>query len=388
MWDDETTMNIALVRRVCSLQKAGAERYCVNLFRQLQRLGHRVTVIGEAIDDDLRTEVDFLPVQVNRLTSWTRNRSFAENCGRIVREHRFDIVHGLSRVDGLDTYRLTDPLQTHWVNVFYRRPVERWLQHWNPRHRAIFHLEERLYGPHGPRRIIVQSQLDGRLLQDYFRVPDERIRRVCNGVDLARFHPGDGADRVAVRDELGLELDRPLLIFASMDFRRKGLATLLQAMRDLKNRDPMLLVLGNGDIAKYQRLAEGLGIASRVRFLGRQSDMPRFYRAGDVFVLPTIYEPFPNVNLEAMACGLPVITTATAGGADIVRDGVNGYLIPDAWAVRDLTERIDQVLSLSSQQRIAMSAVCVATAAQFPVERNARETLAVMEEALRDKFRI
>src|SRR5262245_56159619 len=108
--DRTTSMHIALVRRVCSLKKAGAERYCVNLFRQLQKLGHQVTVVGEAIDDDLRREVEFVPVPVNRLTSWTRNRSFAENCGRIVRQGRFDVVHGLSRVDGLDSYRLTDPL--------------------------------------------------------------------------------------------------------------------------------------------------------------------------------------------------------------------------------------------------------------------------------------
>jgi UDP-glucose:(heptosyl)LPS alpha-1,3-glucosyltransferase len=381
-------MKIALVRRECSLKKAGAERYCVNLLRQLQRLGHRVTIVGEAIDDELRSEVDFLPVPVNRLTSWTRNRSFAENCGRLVRGRQFDIVHGLSRVDGLDTYRLTDPLQTHWVNVFYRGAMQRWCQRWNPRHRAIFQLEQRLYGPGGPRRIIVQSQLDGRLLQDYFHLPDDRIRRVCNGVDLTMFHPGDGSDRNAVRDELGLERDQPLLIFASMDFRRKGLGTLLQALGGLSCREAVLLVLGNGDIPRYQRLANDLGVTDRVRFLGRQANMPRFYRAGDVFVLPTIYEPFPNVNLEAMACGTPVVTTATAGGADIVRDGVNGYLIPDAWATRALTERIDALLSLSATERAVMSAACVATAAQFPVERNARETVAVFEEVLRDKARV
>src|SRR5271154_4734461 len=102
-------MHIAIIRRHCSLKKAGAERYCVNLFRGLQKLGHRVTVIGEAIDEELRNEVDFLPVAVNKLTSWTRNRSFAENCAKLTRSQSFDIVHGLSRVEGLDTFRLTDP---------------------------------------------------------------------------------------------------------------------------------------------------------------------------------------------------------------------------------------------------------------------------------------
>ncbi len=192
-------MRIAIVRRECSLKKAGAERYCVNLFRQLQKLGHDVTIVGEAIDEELRGEVAFLPVTVNHMTSWTKNQSFAENCATLVRQHGFDVVHGLSRVDGLDTYRLTDPLQTHWVNVYYRQPWNRWLQTWNPRHRAIFAIEKRLFGTTGPRRIIVQSQLDARLLRDYFGVPEERLRRVCNGVDTNLFHPGDGSDRHAVR---------------------------------------------------------------------------------------------------------------------------------------------------------------------------------------------
>ena len=73
-------MKIALVRRSCSLRQAGAERYCVNLFRQLQARGHEVTIVGESIDDDLRPEADFLPVRVNHTTSWTKNRSFAEGC--------------------------------------------------------------------------------------------------------------------------------------------------------------------------------------------------------------------------------------------------------------------------------------------------------------------
>jgi UDP-glucose:(heptosyl)LPS alpha-1,3-glucosyltransferase len=376
-------MRIAIVRRVCSLKKAGAERYCVNLFRQLQKLGHDVTIVGEAIDDELRAEVTFLPVPVIKLTSWTRNRSFFENAARVTAKPGFDIVHGLSRVGGLDTYRLTDPLQTHWLRMYYRGSWQQTLQRWNPRHRTLLDLEHRLFGPDGPRRIIVQSRLDARLLREEFGVTDERLP---NGVDLSVFSPDNSDDRSLVRKELGLTGDQPLLVFASMDFRRKGLDSLLRALSHSERRDARLMVLGDGDIGGYQRRAEQYGVSERVLFLGRQSQMRRYYRAGDLFVLPTIYEPFPNVNLEAMACGLPVITTATAGGADIVQEGVNGALIPDAWAVDELTDHIDRLLSLSAAERERMAAACIATARQFPVERNAREVAAVLEEAYRDKL--
>uniref|UniRef100_A0A7C2P257 Glycosyltransferase family 1 protein n=1 Tax=Schlesneria paludicola TaxID=360056 RepID=A0A7C2P257_9PLAN len=379
-------MRIAIVRRACSLKKAGAERYCVNLFRQLQKLGHEVTIVGESIDDELRREVAFLPVPVLRLTSWTRNRSFYENAARVTAKGGLDIVHGLSRVGGLDTYRLTDPLQTEWLRAYYRGRWRQQLQRWNPRHRTLLDIERRLFSPDGPRRIIVQSRLDARLLREEFGVSDHRLRHVPNGVDLSVFTPDDGEDRERVRRELGLSSDQPLLVFAAMDFRRKGLDSLLQALGRIERREAHLVVLGNGDIAGYRRRAAQCGVAARVSFLGRQSEMRRYYRAGDLFVLPTIYEPFPNVNLEAMACGLPVITTATAGGADIVEDQVNGLLIPNAWAVEELADGIDRLLSMSAAPRDAMSAACIATARQFPVQRNAREVAAVLEEAYREKL--
>jgi UDP-glucose:(heptosyl)LPS alpha-1,3-glucosyltransferase len=106
---------------------------------------------------------------------------------------------------------------------------------------------------------------------------------------------------------------------------------------------------------------------------------------GDLFVLPTIYEPFPNVNLEAMACGTPVITTETAGGADIIEPGRNGYLIPNAWAIDELAEKIDAHFSLPQAARNTMSEHCWRIASQLRVEDNARQVAQVFEEVLQEK---
>ena len=378
-------MHIALVRRHCSLKKGGAERYCVNLFRGLQRLGHKVTIVGEAIDDELKDEVDFLPVPVLQLNSWTKNKSFFVNTGRVLRQHNFDVVHGLSRVDGLDTFRLTERLQIHWVNMYYRNPVTRWLQRMNPRHRLMFDLERRIFGAGGVRRVIVQSQLDARLLREYFGVEESRICQIINGVDTTTFHPGVRAERAAVRQEWKIDADAPLLVFASMDFRGKGLDSVLKALARLKHRETRLLVLGQGITSSFKRQAKSLGIEHRVVFAGRQSAIQRFYGAADLFVLPTIYEPFPNVNLEAMACGTPVITTATSGGAEIIQEGINGYLIPDAWSVDLLAERIDDHLSLPSSQKQIMSDACGEIASRLRIVDNAQKVAAMFEAVLREK---
>ena len=378
-------MHIALVRRCYSLKKAGAERYCVNLSRQLQRLGHRVTIIGETIDPELRDQIEFLPVKVNHLASWTKNRSFATNVDKVVKQHKFDIVHGLSRTPAVDTFRLTDPLQAHWLNVFYRRGWVNTLQHWNPRHRAILEIERSVYQSDRVRRYITQSKLDTRLLIEYYGVPAEKIVRVSNGVDTVQFNPRAREESAAVREQWGVQPDEPLLVFASMDFRRKGLGPLLQSLTLCRTRDVKLLVLGNGDCKTYGRMASDLGLKDRVIFAGRQSAMARFYGAGDLFVLPTIYEPFPNVNLESMACGTPVLTSETAGGADIIRVGENGYLVSQPDAVQDMAECIDHHLALPRSQRQAMAEHCWQTAQGMTVEQNARNTLAVFEDVIREK---
>src|ERR1700685_3772535 len=108
-------MRIALVKRRYSLKVGGAERYCVNLSRRLTAFGHEVTFIGESIDPEPAHEVSFVPVTVNRTTSWTKNRSFAVNTGRAAHEGRFDIVYGFGRACGVGAVRITDRVEAPCV---------------------------------------------------------------------------------------------------------------------------------------------------------------------------------------------------------------------------------------------------------------------------------
>ncbi len=381
-------MKIALVKRRYSLRHGGSERYCVNLSRRLQTTGHQVTVIGEAIDEELQNEVEFRPVRVNRLTSWTNNRSFAENCGQIARDGKFDVVYGLGRSFGLDAVRITERLQSHWVNVYYRNRVGRFFQKWNPRHRTLIDLERSIYRSNGCRRVVAQSRLDRQLVMAYYGIPEEKIRIIHNGVDINTFHPGVRSERDAVRAEFNIAADEPLLLFASMDFEGKGLRSILQAMRAATHRDLKLLVLGQGPVRKFTRIASEFGVNRRVIFAGRRSDIPRFYGAADLFLLPTAYEPFPNVNLESMACGTPALTTSTAGGADIIEHARNGYLASSVHAVEEITRCLNEYFSLPAANREAMSNSCWALAQTMTVETNVAKTLEVFEEVLLEKFRV
>lgn len=373
-------MKIALVKRRYSLKSGGSERYCVMLARGLMAAGHRVTVIGHQIDDELRGEVRFMPVPVSRWSSSTKNRSFAVNCAHAIRAGRFDVAYGLGRAYGIDAVRVTERLQSHWLRVYYKPGFAQRLQQLNPRHRTLIELERRIYLADSTRRIVTQSRLDRELLMKYYGVPDEKIRIIYNGIDSRLFHADVQFEREQTRRKFGLPMNAPLLVFASMDFEGKGLRTILQSLTDLKHLGLHLLVLGTGPIQQFHNYARSLGIERQVVFAGRQSDIANCYGAGDLFILPTEYEPFPNVNLEAMACGLPVLTTMTSGGADIINDRQNGYLIPTRNSLSDMSGSLTDFFQLTESQRAQMSRHAIETAKKFPIQNTINNTLVMLEE--------
>jgi glycosyltransferase involved in cell wall biosynthesis len=164
-------------------------------------------------------------------------------------------------------------------------------------------------------------------LQHHFSVPPERICVIPNGIDLTRFRLDPDAGR-AIREEFGIPAEARLLLFASHEFRRKGLEHVIGAIEQL-DADVWLLVVGSDNPAPYRKQLKAA--TDRVIFAGARYDMPACYSAADAFVLPTAYETFSLVCMEAMASSVPVFATPVGGIEDYLVDGVNGYQIaPDA----------------------------------------------------------
>ena len=377
----ESLVRVALVKNHCSLERGGSERYCANLARGLGARGHELTVIGRSMDARLQEELAFVRVEVPRGPSWRQNRMFAELCGQAATAGAHDVVYGLGRSFGLDAVRVTERLQAHWIRVNYPGLRGRW-QRWNPRHTTLIDLERTIYSDSTVRRVVVQSSVDAGLLSDLYGVSPRKQQLIPNGVDLSVFHEGAGEHRQSLRQELGIAESDLLLVFASMDFEGKGLATVLEAMALCQDGERTqgpwrLMVLGNGPRSRFERRAQQLGVGQSVWFGGRRPDITRFYGAGDLFVLPTVYEPFPNVNLEAMACGLSVVTTTTAGGVDLVEPGRTGYLVDDPSDSSALSACLRQFQALSATERQAMSRACcqVASGRSFEATVTATETM-------------
>jgi UDP-glucose:(heptosyl)LPS alpha-1,3-glucosyltransferase len=159
---------------------------------------------------------------------------------------------------------------------------------------------------------------------------DSAIEVVPNGVDVDRFHPSNRLlYRAETRATLGLADKDPMVLFVGNSWGRKGLCTAIEAIRGDDMANVRLVVVGEGSERAF---LEGVpaDVASRIIFAGRnQLAIERFYAAADVFILPTLYEPFGLVILEALASGVPAIVSATAGASEWLADGVDAVLLQD-----------------------------------------------------------
>jgi UDP-glucose:(heptosyl)LPS alpha-1,3-glucosyltransferase len=155
---------------------------------------------------------------------------------------------------------------------------------------------------------------------------------------------------------------------------------MIEAMGELRRRgitNVRLVVVGKGRLAPYQRLTRKVAVAEVVRFEGLRADVERCYAGADLFVLPTLYDPFANTCLEAMACGLPVLTTAVNGATELMRDGINGCVLGDAPSADTVADAVQRLLS--QERRRAMGEAAQQIAGDYPLSRALTQTLQVYE---------
>ena len=197
-------------------------------------------------------------------------------------------------------------------------------------------------------RVLVTSDRERENLIRYYDAEAARIAVAPCGVNLDMFHP---MGRDSARQRIGADPDQKLLLYVGRFAPEKGLDRLLQAVARLAHIQKLRLIVVGGDgeqDAAYRRMLElsrSCGIAHRVTFTGRigQADLPPYYCAADLLVLPSSYESFGMVALEALACGTPVVATRVGAMEDLLREAGNGRLVPDL-RPSSLTEAMESLL--------------------------------------------
>jgi UDP-glucose:(heptosyl)LPS alpha-1,3-glucosyltransferase len=279
-----------------------------------------------------------------------------------VRRRAWDAVQSHERTLSQDVYRAGEGCHRAYLDALPPRGRRRAAYH-----RVLLALERRVFA--ATPEIVAISRQGAREIARLYGVPDTRLTVVYNGVDLTRFHPDHrGRHRLASRAEAGVPADAWVALFAGSGFERKGLATAVEGLAALDDRTSRLLVVGKGDVQPYRRLAERLRIDGRVAWLGARPDVERWYAAADALVLPTRYEPFGNVHLEALASGLPVVTTTAAGGAEVVGPD-RGAVVPPG----DVRALAGALARLRDTDRHRLASAARAAAEPFTFDRQVAE---------------
>ena len=379
-------MKLALIRKEYTLSWGGAESYVVHLSRYLAERGHTVHIFANTWDVPSDPCITFHRVPMLGFYSPLKNLSFAFATKRLLKKEHFDIVNGFSQVYPQDVYRMGDGLHRHFLKVQSPKALSKFFDHLNPRHRSILFIEKQIFKPKNHYSIIANSRLCKNQALDYYSVPEKKVEVIYNGVDRKRFNPAvREAYRSDVRTQLSIGDDQIVILYVSRNYKRKGLHVLIQALSLIKDRPDGLkvVVVGRENSLPYQRLAIQYGVRDNLLFVGEERVLEKYYGTSDLLVLPTLYDPFSNVCLEALACGLPVITTRGNGAAEIINDGKNGYIIEDPRNPAELAERL--TLLLTKAVREEMGKLAARSAQHFTTEENARRTLALYEKVFERK---
>ncbi len=376
-------MKIGLIRQRYAAS-GGAERYVGHLVARLAEAGHEVHLYAYRWTD-VPPGVAVHRVPILLAPASLRVLSFAWAAHRMSRRGGFDLIQSFDRTFRPDIYRAGDGCHRAWLDR--RREVEgggiRSLERLKPLHRSLLWLERHLFQG-GCRRIMANSRMVQDEILRYYGTPPAAIEVIYTGVDLGRFRPTRGdAARADFRRALGIGPSDPVVLFAGSGFERKGLRFLLEAAGQMRGmRGLRIWVLGKGNLHRARSLVDRLGIADRVHFAGPVADPEGWMAAADLFVLPTIYDPFSNACLEAMACGLPVITTRANGVAEIMTEWCPGAVIADPRETKVLADRMVELLDpRGREERRAAARAC---AEAFPAEAHLAQVLAAYAEVVRE----
>jgi UDP-glucose:(heptosyl)LPS alpha-1,3-glucosyltransferase len=352
-------MKLALVRQKYT-PFGGAERFVERALASLRENGVEVTVIARKWTGDAAGMLRCDPFYLGR--TW-RDAGFARAVQRIVAQGRFDLVQSHERIPGCHVYRAGDGVHATWLELRGRaRPaLARLAEKLSPWHRYTLAAEVEMFHHPDLRAVICNSRMVRDDVARRFGVAADKLRVIHNGVDLERFHPGlRDEHRARVREELGIGAHAPLVLFVGSGFERKGVPALLRALAAMADKAVHVAVVGKDRDRKLMTmLAQTLGVDERTHFLGGQEDVRPYYGAADVFCLPALYDPMPNAALEALACGLPVVTSTTCGAAELLNEECGAVV--DALAIPALGDALQELLA---RDRAGAAAAARAVAAR------------------------
>ncbi len=275
---------------------------------------------------------------------------FDKDCSNYLAKNPSDIIFGMDRNSSQTHIRAGNGVHQAYLDI--RKNESSFLKKisfsFNPLHRCILNIEKRAFEDKDLKVLFVNSNMVKEQIKHYYSTDPKKIKVIHNGVQwkaYADFFNDSFIKKDLLEKKLNIPKNTLKLFFAGNGYKRKGLKNLLEALSFFKEKNICLFIAGKDkNIVNYQKLALKLGIQDKVFFLGSISDLTSYYQLCDIFVLPTMYDPFANVILEALSMGLFVITTKNNGASEILSKS-QGITLEDSLDVDALKKAIEAVLT-------------------------------------------
>ncbi len=371
-------MRIALLTRRFDSAGGGTERDLIVTANCLRAAGHQVTIFA----DEIRGATGAFKVRrvggrlsLGRALSLMR---FAWTAAPAARRAGADLVLSFARCVGADGMRSGGGAHASYLLAArkWRGPLGATAMRLSPYHQVQMLVERQAFRNQNLKRVIAVSNFVRDDLIREFNLPPEKTMTIYNGVDLERFRPAaDSSQRAGVRQKFVVPASARVVAFVGNGFARKGLGFLIEAWPLVAGGAFLLVVGSDRQTEKFARRAQALNVGGRVVFTGPQPKVEEIFHAADAFAMPSLFEPFGNVVMEAMASGLPALTSAFSGVAEVLPPSMRGFRVDNPDDVGEVALRLgalfDAPKSLANEAR--------ATAEKFTWSHYAKQLNSVLE---------
>lgn len=330
--------------------QGGLEKYTDRLAREFARRGLEVSILtSNPAPISENPSIRFIPFSIPKWPSFIRMDAFDKKCEAWIKKHKPDIVFGLDRNrhqthiragNGVHRAFLDSRMNTEGI-------PKKVLCSINPHHRKILILEKCAFESQGLKKLFTNSYIVKSQILHYYRTDPKKISVMHNGVEWQEMEHDFSIweeKKKEMAHKWKLDPEAFHFLFVGSGFLRKGLEKLLYALSELPDQNFHLSVLGKDNKVKvFEHLSEKLNLAKKVRFFGTQKNARSFYQLADVLAIPSFYDPFANVTVEALAMGLFVVSSRTNGGSEVLTEE-NGTVINDLLSQRNMVESLKKAM--------------------------------------------
>lgn len=329
----------------------GLEKYGWRIAQALTKRGAHVNIVTSDLikKSEFHPLIHFHSLPVKKWLNYRKVEEFDRACQKWHRDQHFDVILGMDRTRYQTHIRAGNGV--HAAFLKQRQKMEKSTTPFkiaaNPLNRTILNIEKEAFESPELKVLFTNSHMVKKEILTYYQTPPEKIRVIHNGVEWKEMEKDFNSwieKKQSICGELGLDPSRYHFLFIGNGYKRKGLAPLLQALTLLPFKDFHLSVLGKDKQAlEFIKLTEKLGLQDHVSFFGPRSDIRRFYQYADSLVIPSFYDPFANVTVEALAMGLFVVTSKSNGGHEILKAD-NGVVIEDLLDPSSVAQGLTQAI--------------------------------------------